>query len=118
MASTDDILSAQKNGVQAINNLAQVTKNIVGAVSSGTISATTYIPTTYGWIGKISIITAGSTNGTIYDASSTASASSSNALVTIPSTATAGTIVTVNMPVTNGLVITPGTGMVLVVSYS
>jgi hypothetical protein len=115
MASLDDILTTQKNGVQGINSLDSTTRNLAGAVNSGTITASTYLKTQYGWVGKVSVIVAGSAAGTIYDTSSVANASTSNRLAIIPNTVG---IYPINMPVNTGIVVTPGTGMVLAMSYS
>jgi hypothetical protein len=118
MASTDDLLTAQKNGVQAFNNLSQVTQSLRGTTNTLEVSTETLFKTKFGWIGNISVIAAGSTNGVIYDAASVANAVVGTRLLIIPSSTAVGTIIQVNMPLNNGLVISPGTGMILAVSYS
>jgi len=115
MASLDDILTTQKNGVQGINGLTNITRNIAGALNSSEISASTFFSTTYGWVGKISVIVAGSTTGTIYDTTSVSSAAVGNRLAIIPNTVG---IYSINMPVSNGIVVTPGTGQIVAMSYS
>jgi hypothetical protein len=118
MASTDDLLTAQKNGVQAFNNFSQVTRSLRGTTNSLEISTETYLNTTFGWVGSISVIAAGSTNGVIYDANSITSAITGTRLLIIPSSTAVGTIIQVNMPVNKGIVVAPGSGMILAVSYS
>lgn len=115
MASLDDILTTQKNGVQGINSLDHTTQNLAGAVNSLEISASTYFQTSYGWVGKISVIVAGTTTGTVYDTTSVASAGVGNRLAIIPNTVG---IYTINMPVNNGIVVTPGSGQIVAMSYS
>jgi hypothetical protein len=115
MASLDDILSAQKNGVVGINSIAHATLNLAGSVNSMEISTSTYLKTNLGWVAKVSVIVAGSTTGMIYDASSVATATTGNRLYVISN---AVGIQTVMMPVNSGIVIVPGTGMIVSVSYS
>ena len=115
MASLDDILTTQKNGVQGINGLNHTTQNLAGTINSYEISTSTYLNTNSGWCAKVSVIVAGSTTGTIYDANSVATAVNGVRLAIIPNTVG---IYTINMPVNKGIVITPGSGMIVAVSYS
>jgi len=115
MASPDDFLTAQKNGVQSISALNHTTQNLAGSVNSLEISSATYLKTQYGWVAKVSVIVAGTTTGMVYDASSTATATTGTRLAVIPNTVG---IYTIGMPVNNGIVVTPGSGMIVAVSYS
>jgi len=115
MASLDDILTTQKNGVQGINSVNSTTLNLAGKLNSYEISSSTYLETTLGWVAKVSVIVAGSATGTIYDASSVSGAVTGKRLAIIPNTVG---IYTINMPVNNGIVVTPGSGMIVAVSYS
>jgi len=115
MATLDDILTTQKNGVQGINGVNTTTQNIAGKVNSYEISTETYLPTVANWCAKVSVIVAGSASGMIYDASSVASAGTGNRLAVIPNTVG---IYTINMPVNKGIVVAPGSGMIVAVSYS
>lgn len=114
-ASLDDILTAQKNGVQAINSVNNTNQSLQGSVNSGEISTTKYFKTQYGWVARISVIVAGSTTGMIYDANSVAGAVTGNRLYVIQNTVG---IQSVMLPVNNGIVVTPGTGMILTISYN
>jgi len=73
------------------------------------------LKTNLGWVAKISVIVAGSTTGMVYDANSVAGAVNGNRLYVIANTVG---IQTVMMPVKNGIVIVPGSGMIVAVSYS
>lgn len=120
MATLDDILTTQKNGVIAINNLNQTTAYIGGRVTSATIAAasgTTLIVTGSGRLVNYSITVKGSGAGTIYNALSTTSAAASNALLTTTATQEVG-VYSAGLHFSNGLVVTPGTGQSLNVTYS
>jgi hypothetical protein len=115
MASLDDILTTQKNGVQGINSLTRATQSIVGTTNTLEVSSMKYFQTSFGWVGRVSVIVAGSATGLIYDAASASLATTGNRLYVIPNTVG---VYTVNMPLNNGLVIAPGSGMIVAVSYS
>jgi hypothetical protein len=101
--------------VQGINALNHTTQNIAGTVNTYEVTTSTYFATTIGWVAKVSVIVAGTTTGAIYDAASVATAGIGFRLAIIPNTVG---IYTINMPVNKGIVITPGTGMIVAVSYS
>jgi hypothetical protein len=113
VASLDDILTATKNAVTAINNASQTYLNIQGAQNVPQISTTTQVRTGAGRLAMVSITSPGTTNGTIYDSSSTSSLTVP--IYTIPTTIG---IMFVNMPVSFGIVVVPGSGQVVTVSYS
>lgn len=113
MSSLSDILSAAKNIAVAINNAAQIYLKVQGAQRSATITATTLVSGSQGRVASISVIVAGSTSGMIYDSSSAGSLVNPLALITN----TLGVKV-INMPYNTGIVVTPGTGMSVIISYS
>lgn len=113
MSSLSDILTAAKNVVTAINGIGQTYLKVQGARRSDTLTATSLVSTGQGRLASISVVVAGSAAGTIYDSS--ASGSLTNALATIGNTAG---VTFVNLPYNNGLVVVPGTGMTVVVTYS
>jgi len=113
-ASLDDILTAQKNGVVAINNLAQTTIRSVGTQTSLTVTAATVVFTGAGYLVNFSVVVAGSAAGTIYDGNTTSPAAP-DALCVTP--ATVGVIKT-GQVFTSGLVVVPGTGQSINVTYS
>jgi hypothetical protein len=114
-ASLDDILTAQKNGVVAINNLSQGTLRSLGTQTSVTVTAATVIYAGAGYLVGYSVVVAGSAAGTISNTNAVASVAAANALCAIP--ATVG-IVKVGQVFSIGLVVTPGTGQSINVTYS
>ena len=113
-ASLDDILTTQKNGVIAINNLAQTNSRMLGTTTTSVITANTLVLAGAGYLVRYSILVAGAA-GTINNANSVANSASSNALCVTQ--ATVG-VFNVGMPFANGLVVKPGSGQSVVVTYS
>lgn len=118
MASPADILTAIKNVVSAVNLAAQTYLDVQGA-QSRTGMQIIGLNTAYllkrgtGRLAVITVTTAGSATGTAYDTDSETSLI--RPIFIIPNTVG---VTTINMPFSYGLVITPGTGQVLSVSYS
>jgi hypothetical protein len=84
----------------------------VGAIKSQPgIAVPTVLKATPGTIFTVIVNTAGTGAGAIYDASSVAAASSANQICGIPSTA--NTIVLLEWPCQNGIVLIPGAGQIL-----
>lgn len=113
MASLDDILTAAKNVVTAVNGAAQTYLNVQGAQNSGNLTTATLVQSGAGRVATVSVTVAGSAVGKIYDANS--ATSTTNPVYVIPNTVG---VVFVNMPVGIGLVVAPGTGQSVTVSYS
>jgi len=113
MATLDDILTTQKNGVFGINSIATSNYFLAGKVSAPALAATTLVRSGAGWVAKVSVTTAGSSSAIIYDSNATTTLTAPIAVV-----ANAVGIVTINLPVTNGIVFVPGTGMTATLSYS
>jgi hypothetical protein len=78
------------------------------------ITTNTVVKTVPGRIAKISVLVAG-TAGAAYDAKTVASAAVTNQLAVIPNVVG---VYQVDMPVFNGLVIEPGAGQTVAISYS
>lgn len=114
MATLDDILTTQKNGVVAINNLNQTTAYLGGKITSSVLTASTLVVSGAGRLVRVSVIVAGAA-GTAYNSNTTAGAGASNALYVIP--ATVG-VHDVGVNFSNGLVISPGAGQSVNVTYS
>lgn len=75
MATIDDILTTQKNGVIAINNLSQtlssfytVYQSVTGKATSNTLDTTSAVFVGSGRLVGFTVMTAGSTTGALYDA--------------------------------------------------
>jgi hypothetical protein len=121
MASLDDILTTQKNGVQAINayvnalNLHAGTNNTkeIGVNAS---TATQVIKTAGGWLATISVIAAGSTTGYIYDTNSSNNLTG-NRIYAIPSSLAIG-IYQIQIPFATGLVLVTGTSSIVSIGYT
>ena len=115
MASLDDILTTQKNGVVAINTLGQYWIRGLGTQTSTTITSATLIYAGKGYLVNFAVTVAGSSAGTIYNAGGTSTIAATNALVSVP--ATVG-ITQVGQVFNTGLVVVPGTGQSINVTYS
>lgn len=117
MATIDDILTTQKNGVVAINNLSQIFKSYnEGEATSQTVTSSTLITVGGGRLISVTVVIAGSADGFVYNASTIAGIDATNALCASPFAAV-GTY-TVGAKFTNGLVVEPGTGQSINVTYS
>lgn len=82
------------------------------------ITGATVVKTGAGSLWTVSVIALGGTAGSINDSTATNQVSGGNALLTIPASAAVGTIYSMNgMPYQTGLVVTPGNGGTLAVSY-
>lgn len=113
MSSLTDILTATKNVVTAINGAAQTYLNVNGVQSQTKITTATLVKSGQGRIVSVSVIVPGTAAGMVYDA---AIATATTAPVcTIPIVAG---VFYVNMPVSNGIVIVPGSGQTISISYS
>jgi hypothetical protein len=114
-ASLGDILTTQKNGVVALNNISQSNIRGQGAVTSATVTASTVVFSGKGYLVNFAVVVAGSASGLINNASSTVAPAATNALCATPNTVG---IYPVGMVFTNGLTIVPGTGQSINVTYT
>lgn len=113
-ASTSDVLTALKNLVIAVNNLAQNYLNVNGALNAANLSATTVVKGSAGRIASISVTTAGAAFGYLYDGATATSLT--KPIYIIPE---AVGLYVVNLPVSFGILYVPGPGgMHATVSYS
>lgn len=111
--SLSDLLTVARNLVQAYSKLAQEFLDINGALDAPALSAPTLVKPTAGRVCSVSVIVAGSANGTIYD--TTSISAPVNPVYKIPNTVG---LTVVNMPMAIGIVVVPGTGQTVTVSYS
>jgi hypothetical protein len=114
-ASLDDILTTQKNGVVAVNTLGQATLRGLGSATSATVTATTLVITGRGYLVSFAVVVAGSASGLVSNYTSTTSVPASSALAATP--ATIG-VYPCGQAFSAGLVIAPGTGQSINVTYS
>lgn len=120
MTSLSDILTAAKNLVTSVNGLGQTYLKVNGSLRSVSMTGTTpvLVSSGQGRLASISVTaSSGGNTGMIYDLSSTAGAglviANSLCFIDHPKVVTY-----VNLPYNNGLVVVPGTGMTVVVSYT
>ena len=113
MASLSDLLTTAKNIASAINGLAQTYVSVQGARIQQNITAATVVSSSAGRVAMISVTTAGSSDGVIYDATDTTT--TTRPIYSIDNVVGA---VFVNLPVVYGIVVVPGTGQAVSVSYS
>jgi len=86
-----------------------------GSASVLNITAATVVKAKPGTLFRISVNTAGSAAGTAYDASTTGGNTAANLIADIPN---AVGVVALEWPCNNGILIVPGTGQVLSVSFN
>ena len=86
----------------------------VGSFTALNISVATVVKPGPGVVMTIAVVTAGSTAGAVYDATSTTGNTVANQVGVLP--AVAGTYA-IEFPCINGIVVAPGTGQVVAVSY-
>lgn len=115
MASLDDLLTTQKNGVVGVNGLNQTMRRAQGTNTSATVTAQTAVVSGKGFLVNFSVVVAGTTTGTINNASTVALAGAANALCATPTTTG---VYPCGLVFNNGLVITPGTGQSVNITYT
>ena len=108
-----DILTAAKNVVTAINQLGQTYLQVQGSKFSSGITTATLVQSGQGRVARVSVTVGGSGDGAIYDA--TSASATTNKIALIPKD---HAIIDVNLPVNNGIVVAPGTGQTIAISYS
>jgi alpha-L-arabinofuranosidase len=113
-ASLSDILSAIKNIAQNINSLGQIFTEQDGHITTATVTAQTLVVAGQGRLVSVSVTVAGAAAGTINNSATTGGAAASNVLVAVPN---AVGIIQCGQKFTYGLVISPGAGQSLNVTY-
>ena len=115
MSSLSDILTALKNGVVAMGDTANQLRAQVPTFTSQTVTVATLIVAGKGRLFGYSVVVVGTTEGTINDTGTVAAAAAANALSTMLK---ATGWYPVNMVFDDGLVVTPGTGQSVNLTYS
>ena len=113
MASLDDLLTATKNIVTALNGINTTFSRFLGNVTSTTITSSTLVVSGPGRLVNFVVLVAGTGNGAIYNTTSSSPAASSE-LVVIPQTIG---VYPVGAVFTAGLLVVPGTGQTISVTY-
>lgn len=122
MATIDDLFTTQKNGVvalnaivTAINNQTALTRYLSGQYTSAAVTASTLVASGSGYLVNLSVIDAGSGEGTVNDAASVGAAVAANEMMTAQKF---HGVYAAGMRFTDGLVVIPGTGQTIAVTYS
>lgn len=113
MTNLTDMLTAVQNIPTAINKLATTYLNVQGLQTLADISAATIVKNSSGRVATITVTTVGTSTGKVYDQS--ALTPLVRAIFVIPE---AVGIYVVNMPTSYGILVVPGTGQSVAVSYS
>ena len=114
MASLDDLLTAAKNIVTAINGVNVTFRASIGTLTSPTLITDSVIATGSGRLVNFAVTITGSGNGAIHNASTVATATAANLLMIVPQTLG---FVQVGQAFTAGLVYKRGTGQSANVTY-
>lgn len=121
MANLDDIVTVLKNGVVAMNDLTaalnsfqQIYNQFVGTSTYLGVTDNSLIYTGAGRLVNV-MVTSGVNGGTIHDAATVATATTSNVIYNLPSSVG---LTTVNVPFFSGLVVKPGTSVAVALTYS
>lgn len=126
-ASLDDILTTQKNGVQAVNALVQALtefkdlyRSFVGTDTTNTLTTTSgaLIKTGSGRVVNFAVSGTPSTVGYLYDAATVADALSNDPVDVICEIPDTNGIYQANLFFHDGLVVVCGTGMQVNITYS
>jgi len=78
------------------------------------ITTPTVVKTVAGRVARVNVLVAGSANGTINDAATTGAVATSNEIAVIPDVIGSYSY---DFPCANGIVVTPGTGQTLAISF-
>jgi hypothetical protein len=113
-ASLDDILTAQKNGVIALNSIQQSLSSEVATTTTAVATSSTFVIAGKGRLLRFSVLVAGTAVGFVYNSATPSGGSSSNALVACPNMIG---VYEANVVFDSGLVIAPGSGQSISVTY-
>jgi hypothetical protein len=111
--SLSDILSAIKNLVQGVNALTATYLNVEGQSIAAALVAATVVKPAPGRVARVSVIIAGSAEGGIYDGASLTAGT--KPIYVIPMTVG---VFDVMLPCDYGILVSPGTGQMVSVSWS
>jgi hypothetical protein len=115
VSSLSDVITVAKNINSAITSLASTYLSVQGLQSFPALppATTTLVKSSAGRLCVVSVTTAGSAVGTIYDSASTATLT--RPIYIIPNTVG---VYVVNIPTSYGIAVATGAGQVVTVSYS
>lgn len=113
-ASLDDVLTTQKNGVVALNNIQRALSSEIPVYTTPVATSSTLVIAGRGRLLRFSVTIAGSAVGFVHNSGTPSGALASNALVACPNTIG---VYEANVVFDAGLVIVPGTGQSINVTY-
>lgn len=116
MASLSDILTTTKNIVTALSQLGQTYLDVQGSQVYTDITTPTLVKIGQGRVARISVTVHGTADGSIYDAD--VATATTNRIALIPKDHALISSLEVNIPVNNGIVVAPGPGQTVTISYS
>ena len=111
-SSLSDLLTAVKNLVNAVANLNQAYSNVNGISTAEGLTQSTVVKTSAGRICSVSVVVAGTAPGMAYDS---ANQTPNSPLFVIPNQTG---VFYVNMPTDSGILIVPGAGQKVTISWS
>lgn len=79
------------------------------------ITANTVVKASAGFVATVSVVVAGSGAGSLHDSLTVAAAAAANEIAVLPTTAG---VYTINFPATSGIVVKPGTGQTIAISFN
>ena len=112
-AGATQILTALQQLVAALNGAATSYANIVGVANFGPITSATVVKNSSGRICEISVISAGTTTGYVYDCASTSATTGD--MIPIPNVVG---VYRVQWPMATGITVSPGAGQTIPGTYS
>lgn len=86
-----------------------------GTQTTANITAPTVIKAVGGRVAKVSVVVAGSAAGAVHNVATVAAAAAANQIAVVPDTVG---VYDINMPCGAGIVVVPGTGQTLAVSFA
>jgi hypothetical protein len=114
-ASLDDILTTQKNGVVALGAIQRALNADIATYTTPVATGSTFVIAGSGRLLRVSVLVAGSTTGFVHNSATPTGAAASNALVACSNTIG---VYEANVVFNAGLVIVPGTGQSVSITYT
>ena len=119
MASTDDILTTQKNGVVGVNQLTQTWNDYLraehGTSVSKCVEAATVVTQGSGYVISASVVEKGTASGFLYDAATAETPKDEDRLMAFKQEEG---VYIASFKFKNGLLVVPGTGQAITITYS
>ena len=115
MANLIDFLTSVQNLVKAFNSFTQSNIQLSGASNTKNLSSALLIKTGTGRIATVSVTTAGTAVGGLYDSATQGGATSATLLVVVPMEVG---VFPINMTYQDGLVYVPGLGQSAAIGYT